>query len=164
MASYTHWRESFYGSAWVALDNLSPEDGPQKSLDSKKILKLCRIFALEGCRPDDEGNRLRSVVSRTQLNALREAGLVRKSKALPLLNLTFKVNYVHGRHRIAAAEAFLSEGNQQWVVDFHLEETGRSPSTRLCSLEAHVSCASFTTISSSTQDQSPGCLREHPAL
>lgn len=125
------WKEAYLGTALVAISALQPRIGAQKSLDQKKILELCRIYRVEGCRRLEEENRIRSVVARSDYD-LYEQQFQPASRWFPGVtqyngffvlqpNSGDKITYVHGRHRLAAAQAYLLQRDHYWPVDFYEE-------------------------------------------
>jgi len=122
MADQTAWRRAYCGSALVAFVTLKPRLGSQKSLDARKVLRLYQIFAVEGCRRLDEGNRLRAIINEEEYNLYSSTFDRGGQIDLPRLRAESPITYLHGRHRLAAAEVFLHSDDHWWAVDFYREQ------------------------------------------
>ncbi|KAK5093233.1 hypothetical protein LTR70_004876 [Exophiala xenobiotica] len=120
MSDDNPWRRAYRGSALVAFSSLKPQLGAQKSLDGKRVLKLCRIYQVEGCKRFDESNHIRALVTDGDLALYGRTITTTSSPYLNRLNTAYTVQYVHGRHRLAAAEAFLLAEDHWWPVDFYI--------------------------------------------
>ena len=124
-------RSRFRGSAKVNLKHLEFEvnigsDSVTAFLDPKNVARLIKVFTLEGCNRLDLEHRVPVVINAGVLQqSIHNSGLASgdllKSHIPP--TLTFPANTLlkclHGRHRIAAAKAFLQLGNKWWTVDFY---------------------------------------------
>ena len=124
-------RSKFRGSAKVHLKHLQFEaniidDSGTTFLNSKNITRLVQIFRLEGCNRLDLEHRVPVIINVELLQqSIDDSGVASgdllKSHIPP--TLTFPANTVlrclHGRHRIAAAKAFLEVGNKWWTIDFY---------------------------------------------
>ena len=122
-------RKQFYcGSARVDLDTISFDDAPTNQAHHSNVARLVSTFERAGCLRLDPQYHVPAVISQEQLNlAIRNAGsapeaLFHQDPArLPILVFPddFRVQCLHGRHRIEAAKQYLSWNDRWWVVDFY---------------------------------------------
>ena len=121
---------SFRGSARIHLKHLHFEEPSDKSmslhLDPKNVARIIKIFELEGCLRMEEEHRIPAIIEdgllqeALRLSSLTNTALV-SARVPPELQLpqSIKLNCLHGRHRIAAAQEFLLPGNKWWTVDLY---------------------------------------------
>lgn len=125
---------SFRGSARIQLKHLQFEEkieqrrsGDDFHLDTKNVDRLTHIFEIEGCLRLDVDNYVPAIIGEETLqDSIRTSGLKDGSELLdrrvpPKLRLppALKLQCLHGRHRIAAANEFLLPGDKWWVVDLY---------------------------------------------
>lgn len=121
--------KALIGSAKVPIRNLRPERSRKRlgyeDLNLKNVDRLIWSFALDKCRPFENGNRVPVVLSDTVLrrvlaqNHLNIAELQNVPPPTLHLDDDTLLTYLHGRHRLAAAEQFLHPNEQWWGVDLY---------------------------------------------
>ncbi|KAL5325404.1 hypothetical protein ACEPPN_006529 [Leptodophora sp. 'Broadleaf-Isolate-01'] len=123
-------RLKYLGAARISLDVLRLYwDGTnvRREPSRQHVAILAECFHKEGCHRLELYNHVPAKISQECLaSALRDS----KVSAHQLLNdvpeLTFpdeyKLDYLHGLHRIEAAREFLSETDKWWTVDLYLSE------------------------------------------
>ena len=115
----------FLGSAKIHLRHLLFEHD-KTFLDPKNIKRLTQIFELEGCHRLEVEHRVPAIIDDSVLrNCLVHSHItnvdVLKIPIPPTLELPAGVQLtcLHGKHRIAAAKAFLLPGDNWWTVDLY---------------------------------------------
>lgn len=123
---------SFRGSARIHLKHLLFEEPKGVSLslhlDSKNVARLVKVFELEGCLRLEEEHRVPAVINEAILQEALSSSSLTNADLLttgvpPELQLPqfTRLNCLHGRHRIAAAQQTLLPGNKWWTVDLYTE-------------------------------------------
>ena len=122
-------RETAYrGFARVDLSCLSPAFSLNRVVCHKHVERLKAIFSEQGVRRNDPDHRIpvlisEELLSQTLLNSnLSERDLFDRSlNDPPILNLPEEsLHYLHGRHRILAAQDILLPIDRWWIVDIYL--------------------------------------------
>ena len=123
---------SFRGNAKIHLKHLQFDESKEVSLslhlDPKNVARLIKIFELEGCLRLEEEHRIPAIINDATLqqalisSSLTNADLL-TTGVPPELQLprSTRLNCLHGRHRIAAAQQILLPGNKWWTVDLYTE-------------------------------------------
>lgn len=125
----------YLGVARVDLSSLSfdhPLNHCHRETSQKAIDRLRKIYRVQGCLRYQDEHFLNGIICRDALDeSLAEGGLgvegydylTRKEDGtipyLPLLN----VNCLHGLHRVRAAEKFLDDDDQWWIVRLYADGT-----------------------------------------
>jgi len=131
----------FAGFALVRLHDLRRDSGePGFGLfDPKNVARLMEVFRTEGCHRRHKENFVTALVGRQQLDdALLHSGVqhceLKNAEEPPQLVFpaTAPVLYIHGRHRLAAAEGFLEPTDRWWTAELYFEGTFRIRSYRCC--------------------------------
>ena len=122
--------KSFLGIARVELSSLSFDhtlNVCHRETSPKAIKRLKQIFKTQGCRRYQDENFLNGIVSHEALDhALAEVGLTqtrltrKEDGTIPLVPV-LSVGCLHGLHRVRAAEHFLDEDDQWWVVRLYAD-------------------------------------------
>ncbi len=123
---------SFRGSAKIHLKHLLFEEPKDVSLslhlDPKNVARLIKIFELEGCLRLEEEHRVPAIINDAILQEAISSSSLTNAELLttgvpPELQLpqSTRLNCLHGRHRIAAAQQILLPGNKWWTVDLYTE-------------------------------------------
>ena len=119
---------SFYGSARVDLDALAFERSPECQISQPNIQRLFSAFEKAGCLRLHPQYHVPAVITKEQLDGAltsaespADALLSKDPEQWPLLTFPddYRVQCLHGRHRIEAAKRFLSISDRWWVVDFY---------------------------------------------
>ena len=117
------------GRAKVNIANLEfhSDIGPgQRRLDTKNVARLVGVFVKEGCLRLDSRNYIQAIIpnetlqeslQQSQLNA---ADLLLAGEPKMLKLGSWKLQCLHGKHRIAAARQILDPFDQWWVVDLYI--------------------------------------------
>lgn len=125
------------GFAKIRLQNLEfSEDAARPPLSQTNIDRLYKIFDLEGCQRLDPDNYVPVLVDHEVLGeALARTGVSEQQlldpRSLPLLQLggDSKALVLHGRHRLRAAEKFLTDSTEKWwTIDIF--DSGEASTTR----------------------------------
>lgn len=122
----------FRGSARIHLKHLQFKEPKDLSLslhlDPKNVARLVKIFELEGCLRIEEEHRIPATINETVLQMVLSSSSLTNAELLttgvpPELQLPqyTRLNCLHGRHRIAAAQQILLPGNKWWTVDLYTE-------------------------------------------
>jgi hypothetical protein len=124
-------RLKYLGAARVSLDVLRLYwDGRdlRREPDRKHVEILKECFHKEGCHPLQLRNHVPAKIDQRCLDAaLRDSGvsarqlLTQQPNGCPELVFPhgFKLDYLHGLHRIEAAREFLSPTDKWWTVDLY---------------------------------------------
>ncbi|KAK3063451.1 hypothetical protein LTS18_000300, partial [Coniosporium uncinatum] len=141
----------FAGFASVRLHDLRPDSGePGFGLvDPKNVARLIEVFRTEGCHRRYKENFVTALVGRQQLDhALLHNGVqhceLKNADEPPQLAFpaTAPVFCIHGRHRLAAAEAFLEPTDRWWTAELHFQDI---PSTAKAYLrEQYLNCRNYS--------------------
>jgi len=108
---------AFCGSYKIQLGKLQPEGLPYnpRQLDKNNVSRLVNVFQNEGCLRRQPENHVPALISRACL-----ATVPRKKEAdLQVLELNNAVVYLHGRHRIEAAQKVFLGSERWWMVDLY---------------------------------------------
>ncbi len=133
---------SFRGSARIHLKHLLFEEPKGMSLtlhlDPKNVARLVKVFELEGCLRLEEEHRVPAIINEAILQEALSSSSLTNADLLttgvpPELQLSqfTRLNCLHGKHRIAAAQQTLLPGNKWWTVDLYSEglSVSRSPTS-----------------------------------
>lgn len=119
---------TFCGSAKVWLRQLRAEDVhvSPRQLDPKNVTRLLRIYQLEGCLRLEPEHHIPVIIEEAILeSSLRRANVSRavmRGLGEPMqLDFEVEVTYLHGQHRLAAAQNFLTLDDKWWVADLYLD-------------------------------------------
>jgi len=120
-------QSNFRGSAKIPLRFLDfGETLVSGHLDPKNITRIVQIFELEGCLRLDLENHIPAIISEDVLeqslcySQVAHINLLQPHAPSTLeLPPDYKLQCLHGKHRIAAAKTFLLPGNNWWIVDFY---------------------------------------------
>ena len=118
-------RAHFLGSAKLFLELLHFEEAPE-FLNQKNIKRLEKIFELEGCLRLDPEHHIPVIIDLETLTQSLDQSDVRRGELFTsttppelLLPRRYRVNCLHGRHRVAAARNFLFASDRWWTVDLY---------------------------------------------
>lgn len=123
---------NYHGFARIDITHLRPSTYQQAQfLQLKNVQRLKRVFSTEGCHRLDPAHRVVALISDEELQAsirvsrTSQWGLLHGSKDEQPPRLIFPGNTVlrvlHGRHRLAAAQEYLSRDDAWWTVDIYLD-------------------------------------------
>lgn len=131
----TNLQSNFQGTAKIYLRHLKFARGDQNAagdlhLNPKNVARLLQIFHLEGCHRLDPANHIPALIRPDLLERCLTRSGVSKVDLLrrhtpPFLELEDNqlLVYLHGRHRLAAAQDFLLPLDKWWTVDLYSEGT-----------------------------------------
>jgi len=118
-------QSKFRGSAKIKLKHLQFDSSA--FVDPKNVTRLTQIFELEGCHRLDVEHHVPAIIkehllqSSVALSNITAPDLM-KNRVPPDLRLPteVKLECLHGKHRIAAAQKFLYlPGDKWWTVDLY---------------------------------------------
>ncbi|KAH6670148.1 hypothetical protein B0J14DRAFT_112537 [Halenospora varia] len=136
-------RLKYLGAARVSLDVLRlywDGRGLRREPDRNHVEILKECFRKEDCRPLEVRNHVPAIIDQQCLDvALRDSGvsarqlLTQQPNGCPALVFPhgFKLDYLHGLHRIEAAREFLLPTDKWWTVDLYLSDLGADLKTCL---------------------------------
>ncbi|KAJ5369939.1 uncharacterized protein N7496_006031 [Penicillium cataractarum] len=120
--------QKYQGTAKININQMVPHPSVSPHVNLKNVERLCEIFDKEGCRRLDIYNHVSAVVSRQQLDALQATGVnlselqTNHPDHYPHLHFsTGSIKFLHGQHRLKAAEHYLPSIDQWWIVDLYLD-------------------------------------------
>jgi hypothetical protein len=123
---YSEKRSFYMGRAKVNLRNFDLSGSGPRTIREKHIVSLVETFKSEGCIRLNADNFVKALVSNVILEqTLSEQGLnatdLHDQSQLHFVNFpeNFKLNLLHGKHRLLAADRFLCD--KWWVVEFYCE-------------------------------------------
>jgi hypothetical protein len=117
-----------YGSARVDIDALAFDASPERQANERNIERLLSAFQRAGCLRLHPQYHVPAIIAKEQLDeavantaASEDALLHHDPSKWPILIFPdgFRVQCLHGRHRIEAAKRYLSVNDRWWVVDFY---------------------------------------------
>ena len=110
---------SFYGSFKIPLEKLRHENLPEnpRQFDEKNVERLVNVFKKEGCQRREAENHVPALISRPEISSVPP----RAEEDLPSYNPSNPLVFLHGRHRLEAAQRFLREQDRWWVVDLYID-------------------------------------------
>lgn len=120
-------KKAFYkGRAKVSLRNFGLNSSGSRTIREKHIAALVKTFRSEGCIRLNPDNFVKTLISSDVLEqSLREQGLngtdLHDESRLHFVSFpeSFKLNVLHGKHRLLAADQFLCD--KWWVAEFFCE-------------------------------------------
>ncbi|KAF4227812.1 hypothetical protein CNMCM8980_000135 [Aspergillus fumigatiaffinis] len=123
----TERHHAFLGAAKVKLQHI--DIGPKGRLDMAKVMRLRRVFRVNGIYPLQRENHVEVVISQSDLEqTLGQHGLTlqefrgKDPGSYPTLDFTGRpLKCLHGKHRIQAARDVLPSFRRWWIVDFYIE-------------------------------------------
>jgi hypothetical protein len=120
-------KQCFYGSAQVDLDVLAFDASPAYQANEPNIKRLLSTFQRAGCLRLHPQYHVPAIIAKEQLDeaianaaSSQDALLHHHPSKWPILIFpdSFRVQCLHGRHRIKAGKRYLSVNDRWWVVDF----------------------------------------------
>jgi hypothetical protein len=130
--------ENFRGTACVSLRKLIFKPEYSRDVDKKNVERLKRIFARQGCLRLSPSNHVPAIINEQDLKVALQYSrktlddLLNSSQdAPPKLTLppNYKLECLHGQHRILAALETLTPKEEWWTVDFYLSGLTLKPSS-----------------------------------
>lgn len=116
----------FRGLARVALGDLQHDEN--HAFSPQNVIRLCRIFQIEGCQRLDERNYIDVLASDTQLDAVSPETLQdtppQTWETRPVLGVG-SLKCLTGQHRIRAAQRCLDANDQWWIARIYSDRTLR---------------------------------------
>jgi hypothetical protein len=122
---------SYRGSAKVLLSSFyhPPTNEQPRALDRKNVNRLKTIFREQGFRRKDPHNHVPVLLGEEALRLALQRSNVQEKDLInhpadtpPLLELeTHSLRYLHGRHRLMAAEDLLVQKDRWWIADIYLD-------------------------------------------
>ncbi|KAH7108729.1 hypothetical protein B0J11DRAFT_241648 [Dendryphion nanum] len=123
----------YRGTASIKLNVLHFPCEKSRQLDENNVERLRNLFREEGgCRRLDLRNHVPAIISQSQLEAAITASQISAERLLedarngyPELDFPpgYRLECLHGRHRILAAAQVLPPEDRRWTVDLYLEGT-----------------------------------------
>lgn len=121
--------QKYQGTAKININEMAPYPSVSQYINTKNVERLCEIFDKEGCRRLDLYNYVSAIVSRQHLHdALQAAGVTlaelqtNQRNGYPHLHFSVgSIRFLHGQHRLKAAEHYLLSIDQWWTVDMYLD-------------------------------------------
>ena len=106
---------------------IEPVPAQTTHLDPDNVLRIIKIFELEGCFRDDHENRIPALISSHNLRLLSLSYVYPAQTGVPpyLANPPFEfLQCLHGKHRHAAAKRhFQTDADLWWTVDLYEDGT-----------------------------------------
>jgi hypothetical protein len=137
----TEKRAFYKGRAKVSLRNFELTGSGSRTVVEKHIAALVKTFRSEGCIRLNPDNFVKALISSDVLEqSLSEQGLggtdLRDESRLHFVSFPegFKLNVLHGMHRLLAADRFLCD--KWWVAEFYCEGEALTGSAR--ELETYI--------------------------
>lgn len=91
--------------------------GESRQLDQKNVNRLIGIYETEGCHHSRPHYRVPALIDdETFKRVSRDYDL---DGCAPPRRLERPLTYLHGRHRLEAAKAYLNTGERWWTVDLY---------------------------------------------
>lgn len=126
-------KSSYKGSARILLSSFyrpHPTEHP-RAFDQTNVDRLKVIFRNQGIRRTHRNNHIPVLLSEDDLHLALQRSDVQESDLInhpmgspPLLKFQeHSLRYLHGRHRLAAAESLLDQNDRWWIVDIYLENS-----------------------------------------
>lgn len=117
----------YRGSAKVSLNSLRFDD-VTRTLDTKNVARLLRIYQFEGCLRLEKEHYIPVIIDEAQLSRICQQSNVEAksllSGTLVALNCgDIRLSCLYGQHRLAAAKEFLEPGDKWWSVDIYIQGT-----------------------------------------
>jgi hypothetical protein len=128
-------RRKFLGSAKVAIEVLGFQQSPKRRQDDQDSERLLSSFEIAGCLRLGDKYHVQAVIDQGSLSdaldkigASAEALLSKDADHWPRLHFPdgFRIQCLHGQHRIEAGSEYLWKSDRWWVVDLYA--TGMSHS------------------------------------
>lgn len=121
---------SYRGAIAVWINDLAPHPEQVRTLNQKNVARLKEIFLEQGCRRKEKEHRIPVLIDEHAFDAELENSQVNLELLLshpsnkpPLVKFSSPLHYLHGQHRLAAAEQVLPRVEQWWIVDIYTTGT-----------------------------------------
>ena len=121
-------QQKFLGSARIAIDVLSFDQITQRRQDDRDTARLLKSFEMAGCLRIGSGHHVPALIDKEALaksidetRTSSEALFSTESDRWPMLKFPvgFRIQCLHGKHRVEAGTEYLWRGDRWWVVDFY---------------------------------------------
>ena len=123
---------NFKDSVKIHLKHLQFEESKNRSLslhlNSRNVARLIKVFELESCLRLKKEHRISAIINETALqkalstSTLTNANLLISQVSLKLqLSQSTRLNCLHEKHRIVAAQEILLLDNKWWTIDLYTE-------------------------------------------
>jgi hypothetical protein len=118
----------FLGSAKVAIEVLCFNQVTKRRQDDQDSERLLRSFEIAGCLRIGDKYHVQAVIDKDSLSdalekvgASTEALFSKEADQWPRLQFPdgFRIQCLHGQHRIEAGSEYLWKNDRWWVVDFY---------------------------------------------
>ena len=116
MVDFDSSNDGKLGSFRVWIRDLTYEKPTEESrqLDQRNVLRLKNIYKTEGCHHDHPRNAVPALIDGETFKRV-----LRNPDASRALMLHHPLTFLHGRHRVEAAKAFLDPLDSWWTVDLY---------------------------------------------